>query len=522
MAIVRLSQYLDRPISYRSIHEACIDYVSMDFITATGGTVSLYKDYIIHTFTSSGTFTINSGSAPIEVLLVGGGGGGGHTSGGGGGGGEVANVTRILGVGSYSVTIGTSGAGATNGVDVAPNGGTTVFNGISALGGGGAGSDGNPGASGACGGGGTNGSTGGTGSPGYSGGNGSGVWNNKGVGGGGGGMSAAGTSGASGVAGRGGEGIASTITGSSVVYGSGGGGGASGYGGGTANVGGTNGGTGYSNAAGGAATVGTGSGGGGGGYSGTTGQWKGGDGSSGIVIVRYKQASKSNLDSPASNTKLFILPNTTSITDRSPNAWSLTSNVSFANSDIWEGYQMFYANNSGGSRYINGPTNVDMLLPAGDFTIDTILKPTGNSYGTSAVISRLFGCEGSYKNSWHWNLTTSTNGFPTGFNAVFKHGGFTSGSNWSFPFVSGELYHIAISRQAGVIRAFVNGQLLSPTLTDTGNYSTDNQYPLRCLSRDDSYSAGLTATVYMMRMVHGVSLFNDTFAPTLNIPPTLT
>ena len=59
-------------------------------ISATGGTITTDGNYTVHTFTSSGTFTVTSGSGNVEYLVVGGGGGGGTGSAGGGGGaGEV-------------------------------------------------------------------------------------------------------------------------------------------------------------------------------------------------------------------------------------------------------------------------------------------------------------------------------------------------------------------------------------------------------------------------------------------------
>ena len=56
---------------------------------ATGGSVSFYNNYTIHTFTNSGTFTmpVDYPSTPAQILVVAGGGSGGNRHGGGGGGG---------------------------------------------------------------------------------------------------------------------------------------------------------------------------------------------------------------------------------------------------------------------------------------------------------------------------------------------------------------------------------------------------------------------------------------------------
>ena len=56
-------------------------------IEASGGTKTTSGVYTIHTFTSSGSLVVASGSGSVDVLVVGGGGGGGkdHYTGGSGG-----------------------------------------------------------------------------------------------------------------------------------------------------------------------------------------------------------------------------------------------------------------------------------------------------------------------------------------------------------------------------------------------------------------------------------------------------
>lgn len=88
---------------------------------ATGGIITTDGAYTVHKFTSSGTFTPNSGnSGSVEVLVVGGGGVasgyvGGTVYAGGGGGGEVVVNTSYSVVGGVGVTV-TIGGSATNSV----------------------------------------------------------------------------------------------------------------------------------------------------------------------------------------------------------------------------------------------------------------------------------------------------------------------------------------------------------------------------------------------------------------------
>jgi hypothetical protein len=285
-----------------------------NFIEATGGTITYSGNYKIHTFISSGTFTVTARpelNSNVEYLIVGGGGGGGQNSsglwGGGGGGGGVNSGTYNVFVNSYPVTIGAGGGTYTSG-------NMSKFGEIIGYGGGRGGfqmNDQNTGGSGGGAGGGSDfdlndTSFGGGAIPGQ--GNDGGnyfEWDvrviqqnqfgyanlNRGAGGGGG-------AGAIGGNPLGGSGINSSISGSSITYAGGGGGGAWNSGIGTGGAGG--GGTGLSanstfnnfgqmvfvvSAF--ASSGSPNTGGGGGGFQPVTGSGISNNGGSGIVIIRY-------------------------------------------------------------------------------------------------------------------------------------------------------------------------------------------------------------------------------------------
>jgi hypothetical protein len=276
---------------------------------ATGGTIT-YDNFgrVIHTFTSTGTFTPTEPLTNVEYLVIAGGGGGGYSGAGGGGaggyltsvGGELsgggggAQNQLSLSASAYTVQVGAGGAGA-NGSNSAARGSAGVSSFISgagittitATGGGGGGSRGgdelNGGAGGSSGGGTRSGGSAGTptASPiqGYSG---QGGLSTPPGGGGGGAGEVGGTDGQ----GDGGDGLTSFITGSAVVRGGGGGGG--GGDGSRVSAGGTGGGGagGYSTTS--ASVAGTANtGGGGGGGSNENIYINGSSGGSGIVIIRY-------------------------------------------------------------------------------------------------------------------------------------------------------------------------------------------------------------------------------------------
>lgn len=296
--------------------------------SATGGTITTDGDYKVHTFTTSGTFTVSaiSGTAPVEVevLLVGGGGAGGFYLGGGGGSGAMLEtVAKVTGA-SYTITVGGGGNASGASTGYSGNGSlSAIVGGLVNLYayGGGAGGNGSGDAFGANGSANRDiGSGGGGGSPygftlsavtvhasfgGSAGFGGSGgafgtLYSGSTFTGGGGGGGALGAgvapnvgNGPVGAGGYGGNGRPSSITGSAITYGGGGGGG---YGTYLANItiggGSGGGGSGVGSASSGAnlqATAGSANlGGGGGGGQVNSGYAAGGNGGSGVVIIRYK------------------------------------------------------------------------------------------------------------------------------------------------------------------------------------------------------------------------------------------
>ena len=283
------------------------------YIVASGGTETTDGDFKVHTFNSTGTFTVSavgnaSGSNTIDYLVIAGGGGGGGSGGnvGGGGGAGAYQVSATTYCGpslasgisalpvsaqAYPVTIGGGGSAGTGG-GAGPGGASganSVFSTITSAGGGRGGCGGetpNPSSCGpspqgatpsrapgnGSGGGGAGGASPGAGQPGGPFGNdGGGGAGSSGGGGGGGGAgsngASAGAPGTPAIGGGGGSSDSNSITGSPVGRAAGGSG--------VPYAPGGNGSAGGSN---------TGNGGGGSQYPDNT----GGNGGSGVVIIRYK------------------------------------------------------------------------------------------------------------------------------------------------------------------------------------------------------------------------------------------
>lgn len=254
----------------------------------TGGSVTYDGGNEIHTFTSSGSFDCATG-VTVDYLIVAGGGSGGSRIGGGGGAGGLLQGTGLsVGAGENAVVVGDGGEAvkSTPGTQ-GNNGGNSSYYGQTAIGGGGGGyynlSNGSPGGSGGGGGGNSSGGAGGSHTSGQGNNGGAGMASHSQAGGGGGAGMVGGNAGTDN-GGTGGDGIASSISGSSVYY-AGGGGGASdasaGYGG---NGGGGAGGINVANAT--SGTANTGGGGGGARNNADGSNVYSGAGGSGIVIIR--------------------------------------------------------------------------------------------------------------------------------------------------------------------------------------------------------------------------------------------
>ena len=267
--------------------------------SGSGGNISYYGPYTIHTFTGSATFT-PSFNGQVEVLVVAGGGSGAELFGGGGAGGLIyaSSIGVAQGTG-YTITIGAGGASQSTYQNNGNNGSNSFAFGLTTIGGGGGGAQSV----------GLNGGSGGGGGDwagfGYSGGSGIiGQGNNggqgeptgyDGSGGGGGGAGQVGQIGAVLQAGKGGDGLPYSISGFSTYYAGGGGGtcwqgsstgvGTNGLGGlGGGGLGGN--GTANINSIGGPAVDYTGGGGGAAVRNSST-AYASGKGGDGIVIIRY-------------------------------------------------------------------------------------------------------------------------------------------------------------------------------------------------------------------------------------------
>jgi hypothetical protein len=117
------------------------DQISNVTFNATGGTITTYGSYKVHTFTTSGTFTPNI-SGTVDYLVVAGGAAGGDSNTNSGGGGGAGGFRTAAGFSvtaqAYTITVGGGGTAGTN-VRGASGVNSSIGSAIVSIGGGGGG-----------------------------------------------------------------------------------------------------------------------------------------------------------------------------------------------------------------------------------------------------------------------------------------------------------------------------------------------------------------------------------------------
>jgi len=517
----------------------------------------------VESFTTVGstTWTCPAGVTEVQALVVAGGGGGGSRHGGGGGAGGVvyhSNYTVVSGR-SYTVTVGGGGAGAIAGGSTSgSNGSNSVFDSLTAVGGGFGTSSSTStrtdiiAGSGGSGGGarGNSPNTGGNGTPGqgHKGGNGglqSTYDNPEGMGGGGGGAGGAGYAGTlkRGIRGNGGPGLAFSISGTAQFYAGGGGAGCEcSYGNFTSGGIGGGGNGGQTSGSGDAGGANTGGGGGAGGHTdATVGNQAGGNGGSGVVILRYSATDlddnptgKIRWNSNNQNVEVY------GVNDKWHNpadstqgllTGGLVMNLDAAN--YGSGTSWMDSSGNGFDATVYG-SNVYTTANGGKFDFGTVAQ-SSNYIAINSDAAQL--TSGAYTIEWWMQPKDSTDGARTrywhsmanastdNYNIIAQSNGgsmahYTGGGSISY--TDGEIMHFAISRsQNGEARYYKNGVQVSlgsnwPTI----NAVADGGWILN--QEQDAVGGGFEpsqayAGSFMQVRLYGVALDTDQIIHNYNV-----
>ena len=151
-----------------------------------------------------------------------------------------------------------------------------------------------------------------------------------------------------------------------------------------------------------------------------------------------------------------------------------------------------------GSNYLSAPSSAAFAYGTGDFTIEMWVYPTSASwtsgnyyfYGDTGPVGTLQ----YYQNQLsYYNAAVGAGG------VLYNSGGVIVASTWS---------HIAISRQSGTTRMFINGRLIT-SASDTQNYSASNGVQIAAAGN----STGIFGGGYLsnVRIVKGVAVYTGAF-----------
>jgi hypothetical protein len=105
----------------------------------SGGTITTYSGYRVHTFLTSGTFVAGAAITIDYLVVAGGGGGGAGHAGGGGAGGMRTAASYSLAAGSHTITVGAGGASNAHGAHSSAGANSSIAALIVSTGGGGGG-----------------------------------------------------------------------------------------------------------------------------------------------------------------------------------------------------------------------------------------------------------------------------------------------------------------------------------------------------------------------------------------------
>ena len=224
--------------------------------------------------------------------------------------------------------------------------------------------------------------------------------------------------------------------------------------------------------------------------------WVGGSLNAGTYI--YAAFAESAPGDPGPDA--FKILETLNTQDQSSSAHAVTNNGASFQTSVQKFYGGAAAFASG--QYVTVPDSTELRVGTGDFTIEVWMHPT--SYGSASypsVISKYADSD----LSWILRLHSSGqlvwyNGANAGTNSA-SASGLSLLNQWS---------HIAVARQAGVTKIYLNGsQVLS--VADTYNYDDSN--PLVFGRQDLSNNNPFIGYLQDFRLYKGIAKYTSSFSP---------
>ena len=168
---------------------------------------------------------------------------------------------------------------------------------------------------------------------------------------------------------------------------------------------------------------------------------------------------------------------------------------------------------NGSGAYLSSPNSPDFNFGAGDFTIETWVRLNAlPASGLNYAIAGKYTAAGNLR-SWLFYLL-NTNGvyelglglLPDGTSAT----GVTSKSG-SIAISTGSWYHLAVTRQGGVVRFFVNGQAYGPFTNTTSPFAGTSAITIG--TTGDAAGGWVNGYLDDLRITKGVARYTASFSP---------
>ena len=201
---------------------------------------------------------------------------------------------------------------------------------------------------------------------------------------------------------------------------------------------------------------------------------------------RFRDASSNNFAvTPAGDIR---------VTDFSP--FLHTAPIQYNQSDItnWSGYF------DGSGDYLSVPNSTSLDFGTGDFTLEgwvyfTSLSGRNALFGSNAV------------GGFDLQLSTPTNLISLGRSDVAYD------FNSSFTFVTGQWYHVAITRASGTARCFVNGALINSASNSVSYSQAGGQTLIGASVSGGTIYHAITGYISNVRAVKGTAVYTSAFTP---------
>jgi len=189
--------------------------------------------------------------------------------------------------------------------------------------------------------------------------------------------------------------------------------------------------------------------------------------------------------------------------DNSTNAFAITVNgsISIQRFSPFSPPTAYSTSVIGGSGYFDGnvdylsaPSNANLALGSGDFTVEFWIYPLDNGGSGRSIIDQ------NTNGSLFYYLQSGT--------FSFRIYATSTPLQASLPYTNGWV-HVAVSRQSNTLRAFINGALTGST-TDTNNYTQSGTYIGTYAGGASQFNYGYLAD---LRLVKGTAVYTSAFTP---------